>query len=69
MLTQEQLLDYIDKNYNFHLMDYQKTVLWEFYKKWKTDGDFVFTYRRRNGKMFMYQIMKELLEYEHQMKE
>ncbi len=50
-------------------MDYQKTVLWEFYKKWKTDGDFVFTYRRRNGKMFMYQIMKELLEYEHQMKE
>lgn len=24
MLTREQLLDYVDKNYNFHLMDYQK---------------------------------------------
>ena len=69
MLTQEQLLDYIDKNYNFHLMDYQKTALWEFYKAWMTNKDFVFAYARGNGKMFVYQIMKELMAYEHQIKD
>lgn len=69
MLTQEQLIDYIDKNYNFHLMDYQKTALWEFYKKWMTNKDFVIAYGRGNGKMFVYQIMKELLAYEHQIKD
>lgn len=66
MLTQEQLINYIDNNYNFHLMDYQKTALWEFYKKWMINKDFIFTYGRGNGKMFIYQIMKELLEYEYQ---
>jgi len=65
MLTQEQLINYIDNNYSFHLMEYQKTALWEFYNKLMTNKDFVFTYGRCNGKMFIYQIMKELLEYEY----
>lgn len=66
MLTREQLLDYVDKNYNFHLMEYQKTALWEFYKKCMTNKNFVFAYGRGNGKMFIYQIVKELIAYEHQ---
>lgn len=66
MLTREQLIDYIDKNYGFYLMDYQKTALWEFYKALMTNKDFVFIHGRGNGKVFMYKIMKELLEYEHQ---
>ena len=66
MLTREQLLEYIDKNCNFHLMDYQKTALWEFYRAWMTNKDFAFSYGRGSGKMFVYQIMKELMAYEHQ---
>ena len=69
MLTREQLIDYIDKNCNFHLMEYQKTALWEFYRNWMTIKGFASSYGRGNGKMFMYKIMKELLEYKHQMKE
>lgn len=66
MLTQEQLLDYIENNYGFHLMEYQKTALWQFYRTWMTNKDFVFIHGRGNGKMFVYQIMKELIAYEHQ---
>ena len=66
MLTREQLIDYIDKHYNFHLMEYQRTALWEFYKKWITNKDVAFAYGRGSGKMFVYQIMKELIAYEHQ---
>ena len=69
MLTREQLLDYIDNNCKFPLMEYQKTALWEFYKNWMTNKDFALAYGRGNGKMFAYQIMKELWEYEHRIKE
>ncbi len=65
MLTREQLLEYIDKNCNFHLMEYQKTMLWEFYKKWMTDRDFTFIYGRCNGKMLVYKLMDELMAYEY----
>jgi len=64
MLTREQLLDYIDKNYGFYLMEYQKTALWEFYKAWMTNKELAFIYGR-NGKTFVYQLMKELFEYEY----
>ena len=66
MLTREQLLDYIDKNYDFYLMDYQKTALWELYKRGMTERNFASTYGRENEKMFIYQIVKELMEYKHQ---
>ena len=47
-------------------MEYQRTALWEFYKKWITNKDVAFAYGRGSGKMFVYQIMKELIAYEHQ---
>ena len=70
MLTREQLIDYID-NGELHLTEYQKTILWELYKKRiTTDKDLVFTYGRCNGKtLFMYKIMKRLLECEASLKE
>ena len=65
MLTREQLIDYIDNNYGFHLMEYQKTALWQFYNSYMTNKELAFIYGR-NGKTFVYKLMKELFEYEHQ---
>lgn len=66
MLTREQLIDYIDNNYGFHLMEYQKTALWQFYNYWMKNKELALIYGRGNGKMFVYKLMKELFEYEHQ---
>ena len=66
MLTREQLLDYIDKNYGFYLMEYQKTALWEFYRAWMSSKDFAMIYGRGGGKEFTYKLMKELIAYERQ---
>ena len=69
MLTREQLIDYIDNNYDFHLMEYQKTALWQFYNSYMTNKELAFIYGRGSGKMFVYKLMKELFEYEYQIKD
>jgi hypothetical protein len=66
MLTQEQFMDYVNNHLKFHLMEYQKTALWEFYKAWI---DSAYSSGRDNGKTLTYQIFRELLEIEQSSRE
>ena len=66
MLTQEQFMDYVNNHLKFHLMEYQKTALWEFYKAWI---DSAYSSDRDSGKTITYQIFRELLEIEQSSRE
>lgn len=69
MLTQEQFMDYVNSHVKLHLMDYQKTALWDFYKAWRFYADSAWSYGRGNGKTLAYRVFGELLDMEHSSRE
>lgn len=58
MLTQEQFMDYVNNHLKFHLLGYQKTALWEFYKILMLNKD-----------EFPYRLFGDILEAEHSLRE